>query len=221
MKKKSFILLFAIFYFVNGYGQVKFIPGLSGGITYASLSNKIENKPGIGFEGKLNLVAQLGDKLDLITEYSFKQKSITLTGYEYDAYSSRYIDTPIDYTNKLNNFSFSMIANYYLIAPNLSLQLGPDFSYNMLKAINLPPEMYLKSINDEYIAINDIAYGINGLDFSLVAGISGGTEAFRVNLRYYMGQLNYMKNSSYDTSIKGNMLEFSITYYFLNVRMIK
>jgi len=208
---------------LSSFGQgVGFIPSFIGGVNFTNFkSEQFESSSKPGFVLGFNFTAQTGDKLDIITEFTFATKKINTTAREYDDISASFSDSPYDV--KFITFGWALLANYYIKAPNFSLQAGPMAAYNYLPATSLPvANIYYGTSNvlSENIYGNDLISNMSGLDYGLIMGISGGTEALRVNLRYHLGLKNYYKDISINGYIvKSNYIELTIAYSFLNARV--
>ena len=226
MKTKISISFLAVFFTVlSSFGQDPgLIPSLIGGVNFAKFkSDQIENSSKPGFTLGFGLTAQLGDKLDLITEYTFATKKMTTTAREYDYSAQSFSD--MSYDLKFSTLSWSVLANYYIKAPNLSLQAGPLFAYNLVSP-ELPTDIYYgtSDVLSENIDGFNFISNISGLDYGLIMGISGGTEALRINLRYHLGFRDYYKkidNTGNGYAVKCNYIELTIAYSFLNVRVVR
>lgn len=136
-------------------------------------------------------------------------------------------------------FDFSLIFNYYLKAPNFSLQAGPIFGFyrstpsDLESLINNSTFNSTSNLSHEELfnAQNNLNTGFNmpktkGFDFALALGISGGTEEFKLNLRYILGLSNfYTSDSTYDFDkefkMKNNMIQLSLIYNLTNLRIIR
>ena len=231
MKTKIIQIIFSIIILTtyNSYSQ-EFIPSLKAGLNMSSLqSSQIKSASKVGFDVGFNFSAVLGDKFDLISEFTLSRKGAKLQGRKT---TSSFYGGPtlgsetFDYHLKINTGSWSVIANYYLKAPNFSLQAGPVFGYNiLLPTLKEEEELYFGNSDklEENISVSSLNDAVEGFDFSLAAGISGGTEALRINLRYYKGFTNYYKKmeSPKGYTIKNDFIQLSLTYLFVNVRAVR
>lgn len=207
----------------NAYGQ-GLIPGIKFGVNSGSIqSDQIESKSRLGLEAGISFTARMGDQLDLLTELSYSQKGAIAQGRPPAATAS----APEDYNLFINSFTWGVMANYYLKAPYISLQAGPVLGYNRIPAGSLNNEVVFGDAENNQENINSFLLNeaiTDGIDYGLAFGISGGSEALRVNLRYYLGLKDYLKNTDYnnlDYSLKANYLQLSATYSFLNFRYVR
>jgi hypothetical protein len=199
-----------------GFSQ-KFIPGIRLGLNVSNLkSSQFSSFPRRGIDAGFTLTAEMGSRVDVISEFTFSQKGAILKGYDNsgaDAELKMYF----------NSLQYAAIINYYIKAPNFSLQAGPFFAYNMCIAKD---EVYFGKTKDPFVDMSSIslAEGITGLDVGPVLGISGGSESIRINARYMHGLINYFKEVDYDGlgyKVTGSTIHFSISYLFNNVRFTR
>lgn len=209
---------------INSHGQT-LIPGIKMGLNYSSIvSDQIESSSRFGIDVGINITTRLRDKLDLISEISYSEKGAKTKARKYIAGSFQ--PESLNYEFFINSIHWSLIANYYLKVPNLSVQVGPVFGVRNWLPQNLDNvEVFFGTSEniDENINSLDLSKGVKeSLDCSLAIGISGGTEAIRVNLRYNLGITDYYKkfnDNGNGYSIKNNFVQLSISYSFLNLRL--
>lgn len=207
----------------HAYGQ-EFIPGLKLGFNSTSFhSEQMESSPGLGLEAGFFFAVRMSDQLDLLSEFNYSQKKAVAQGRSYTDFSSSLLSAPEDYNVQFNSLSWGVIANYYLKAPYISLQAGPVLSYN--KVPDDPAKDHVFFGDNEVIHSGILDDGFReGIDYALAFGLSGGSEALRLNVRYHLGLKDYLKNTDYNQegySVKANYLQLSLYYHFLNYRAFR
>ena len=228
MRTNLYFISFILLYFINaGHCQDEgYIPSFTGGTNLLSIkSDQVEgkSKPGIGIGATLTGVQN--DKLSFITEVSFFHKSSIISGKEYNFSSSSFETGTVDFNLRMNTFNWSFLMNYYLKSPYIAVQVGPLLGLNISPSIDPESDfIYLGKSNDfnETVNANVLQSNIKGVEYALAIGLSGGSEEVKLNVRYYLGFKDYLKNingGSYPYNIKLNYLTFSITYTFVNVRI--
>lgn len=201
MKKNYILFLFLLFPFImNGQSFLKY-----GGIVsmnYSSItSDHFDASPIIGFGAGIFRNFTLGDNFDLVNEVGFTQKGgKVFSGEE-------------EYKIRSNSFYYAAIGNYYLSAPNFSIQAGPiliiertTMDTNGLEQIVLdgPTGTHLDNL---------IFRLGQSTQVGLTAGISGGTEFVRVNLRYIYDLTNRKLNISGSETAKLPYLQLSVSFF--------
>ncbi|MFL5728300.1 MAG: outer membrane beta-barrel protein [Cytophagaceae bacterium] len=211
-----YILIPALLIHIQAFCQ-DFIPGIRIGVNACRLkSDEFSGSPRIGLDAGFTFTAVMGDKLDIISEMTFSQKGATLKGYDISG-------SDINYKMYYNSLQYAAIFNYYIKAPNLSLQAGPFFAYNLATPKS---EAYFGKTKDPLtdISAETLADGITGLDVGPALGISGGTESVRLNARIMPGMINYFKKVDYNGlgyKVTGATIHFSVSYLFNNVRVTR
>jgi hypothetical protein len=226
---KKTILLFAVIVFVNliaknSNGQL-LIPGIKAGVDISNFqSPQFNSTSRKGIEAGLIFTACY-DNIDILTEFTYSQKGAKASGRKFDGtISSDYVN----YDLYFNSFSWSLIGNYYIIPSSLSIGAGPVFGMiNRFQPKQLTePEYLFGSANNKDSLISSKIFFDNlpgNFDYSLAFCISGGSEAFKVSLRYYLGLRNYYKKEDTDNiglKMKNNLIQLSVSYSFLNIRII-
>ena len=200
------------------------IPGLKFGMNLSKLScDQFESTPRIGIDVGITFSTLVSDNFDILSEFSFAQKGGRVRGR---TYSGSTFGELADYNLFMNSYNWNLLGNYYLKAPNFSIQAGPSIGFmNSMRGEDLSGEIFLGSSNkiEENINAYDLCEAIDRKnDFSLVLGVSGGTEALRVNIRYHHGFTNYYKSidKGLGYNVKNKFLQISITYIFTTVRVV-
>lgn len=226
-KKVMIIVIILMCFMAHSSSGQYMIPGFKLGMNISSInSDQIESKSRIGINAGLNFTSRFGDNFDLITEFTYSQQGGKAVGRTYNHLNSSWTD--VDHDIYFNSFHWAIIGNYYIKAPNLSVQAGPVIGFmNKLTEESRDGEVYFGSSDDinETLSLIEITEGVeNGVDFFFAFGVSGGTEALRVNLRYNLGFKNYLKKGDYDGrgfSMKNNYLQLSVAYSLLNFRVFQ
>jgi hypothetical protein len=221
------ILLLNIFYSLIIYGQ-RLIPGIKAGVNFSNLkSPQFNSASRKGLDAGLVFLLRFGEKFELSTEYTYSQKGANAKGRIYDDATLKFSDYQ-NFKLYINSFNFSIIGNYYIKYPYLGVQAGPVFGIiNRYPAIQTIDRPYLfgSSNNMDSLIFSDKFFDSvhDNFDYSLTVGIYGGSENFKVNLRYYIGLRNYYKKDDLKNaglSIRNNLFQISISYIFSNLKVV-
>jgi hypothetical protein len=230
--KKSLVIVLCLLINLTIISQ-EFIPGFKLGLNNTTYkTNFLDVKSKQNLTAGVTLTALLNDKMDLISEYTYSKRGGSVLSDD--------ISSPLDLS--FHAFDFSLILNYYLKAPNISLQAGPIFGIHRSTPSDLSTLVSNSTLtltdelnNDELFYVQESINNsfslqkTKSIDFALAFGISGGTEELRFNLRYIAGLSNYYKSSEFvgsydfdkDFTIKNNILQLSIIYNLTMLRIIR
>lgn len=223
--KIFFTLAITLLVVMNTYGQSS-IPGLVIGGNYSRFNTEqITGNGGFGFDLGFNMLSPLSDRFDLLSELIFSKNTASLEGWTIDSDHNKTFFP--DYSLSVIGAKITIIGNYYLKAPNFSLQAGMVLGKNYkINSNYTAEEIYFGPSDDPVTAIasSELQNGIKkGIDYGIAFGISGGSEALRLNLRYYIGLKNYYKYSDNNQSgytIKNNIVQLTLSYSLRNRRII-
>jgi len=223
---KRGLLMLSFFLSLSFYSLSQQHPGLKASVNFSSVkSDQIEFENTVGFGGGFATMWVMNNKLDFFIDFTFENFGMSVMGREAYDYNSPLGNSYNRYTLSSNGVYGSILPNYSLIPDRLSVNAG--FIYGFTWASENSNGQLIYVGNGDYvednISLSELSSMMSGGDFYIAFGISGGTEALKLNLRYNFGLKNYAKNSDYDysdISIKRNYLQFSISYLFLNAEII-
>ncbi|HAM97533.1 MAG TPA: hypothetical protein DCQ26_02885 [Marinilabiliales bacterium] len=200
------------------------IPGFKVGGSLSTIeSNQFKTSPLIGYNAGFVFTTPLTDKFDLISLLDFTRKGAIIEGRR-----TVILDNSTELVEEklyINSYEWSLLGNYYLKVPGFSIQAGFSLAKNSSRNKGMQ-SLYFGSTDDgSYIFSGQtLEEGImDGIDYAAIFGISGGTEALKINLSYHAGLKNYFKNIDYNNlgyKIKCNYIELSISYSLLNWRVV-
>jgi hypothetical protein len=223
---KRVLLMLSLFLFTSSISFAQQHPGFKAGVNFASLkSDQIEFENTVGFGGGFATMWVVNNRLDFFIDFTFENFGMKVMGREAYDYNSPLGSTYNEYSLSSNGVYGSILPNYAIIPERLSVNAG--FIYGFTWANEGTNDQLIYVGNGDYlednVSLSELSSMMSGGDFYLAFGISGGTEALKLNLRYNLGLRNYAKNSNYDysdLSIKRNFLQISISYFFLNAEII-
>jgi len=213
---KKIIIPLLLLSFLNNYGQTQFGYVVSINSSIIESDDLLNIKSGTGFGIGVSALSSIHNSADFIVEATFTKKSISINGYRDFSFNNVEYDNSTKYN--IDNINVSFLYNQYLIVPNLNkfnvaIQGGLGISLSTGEWRSKENE-FIKSIEPE------------PLSTFLSAGISGGTEQFRITLNYNKAFGNYLNgvfeddvpdaNNSYESrefNAKHYYFSISLTYY--------
>ena len=199
-------------------------PGFKASMNFGSInSDQIDFTNNLGYGFGFATMWVINERLDFFIDLTYEQFNHTVMGREALDYNSPLSEIYNEYSFGINGVYGSLLPNYYIIPEHLSVNAGIIYGVSWLK-----DEMNINSVylgNGDYLEDNisyeELGSAMSGFDFFLAFGLSGGTENLKANLRYNLGMKNYLKEYYPDQKLKRNFFQLSITYYFLNVELVR
>lgn len=217
-KFRFLLVLLVILNISPAFAQFEYTPGIKVGFCKSSFkTEQLENSSRNGFMIGINYVATYSDYLDIIAETEYLQKGAIVQAIGNPNY---------DYNVLIHSYNTSLLGNYYIKYPYLSLQFGFSFGiFNIMK----------ENYNDQYAKFVNPSNAQNPLnapdfhnsllsakaDYSLAFGISTGIDRLKLNIRYNYGISNVLKKYPLNNggiSLKNNFIQLSVSYSFIQLR---
>lgn len=217
---KSVLLLSFLILGANFVQGQNLYPGVKVGLNLNHLRGDVESSYTPSYNLALVYFYRASDQLDIHAELGINGRNNKVETWE----NSDLTGESTKQTLKLSSISGAVIANYYLIAPTISLQGGVYYGFNRYndKSNDLDGR-YSGVVGEEDSAylLGRLGSSLNTFDAGLVAGVAYGGEAYRISLRYNHSLLNLFGENfsvSNDTipNVKYSGLELSFSYYFLD-----
>lgn len=185
---------------MNGQSFLKYGGFVSTNYSFLT-SDHFESNPIPGFGVGIFRTVTFADNFDLFNEVGFTQKG------------GKVFSGEDEYKLRSNSFYYAAIGNIYLSPPHFSIQAGPIL-------------MVERSTNDSNgleqivldgptgVHLDNLIFGLRqSTQVGLTAGLSGGTEYVRVNLRYIYDLTSRKLDVSGSQKVKLPYIQLSVSFF--------
>ncbi|PKP04398.1 MAG: hypothetical protein CVU11_05065 [Bacteroidetes bacterium HGW-Bacteroidetes-6] len=199
------------------YGQLSYCLGSGIGLSNFK-ADSIETSPRLGFNINLGAKSELDETISFITMISFTQHGAKATNgrvYSDTGFSSEVKEYKFYYTE----LGLSILANYYLKYPALSVQGGIKMG---LTKSSYSRNQYLvcfgNSANPEdNLTSSDFEYSLSKIpcSYAIVLGAASGNEEMQVMLNYSLYFANSKSNviASKQYKVHKSLIELKVLFF--------
>ena len=193
--------------------------GIKIGSNYSVLNSELFNStPKIGYSFGAGIDYEFDDKFSVFYEVGYADIGMKIAAKEEgnDEYEF--------YKFNIISVNSSLLINYYINNPELSVQIGPSYTISNQPRIKDEIRYYnYESKTNTDIGDDSAEYTLESLehvfsgvkDLSLVIGVTTGIDNARLSLRYYKGVTSFFNGTiPLEAEIKRNYLEMSGLFFF-------